>query len=98
MGQSPTGVATARTGTCAPARPRPGAGQCQKRETFVLRLFNPGLEEVETKVNFHLPVKAAWLTNMNEEQKEKLDTLDKNSITLNFSKKKIITCEVELAK
>ncbi len=70
----------------------------EKRETFVLRLFNPGLEEIKSKVNFHLPVKAAWLTNMNEERKEKLEALNNNSITLRFAKKKIITCEVELAK
>ena len=63
-----------------------------------MRLFNPGMEEVETQVNFYLSVKASWLTNMNEERKEKLETVSKNSVSLRFGKKKIITCEVELER
>ena len=68
----------------------------EKRQSLVLRLFNPGMEEVETRINFHFSVKAAWLTNMNEEQKEKLEAVNKNSVLLRFGKKKIITCEIEL--
>jgi alpha-mannosidase len=69
--------------------------QCEKRPTVILRLFNPTLNEAETEINFHFPISEAWITNMNEERREKI-TIDKNSIRLNFGHKKIITLEVEL--
>jgi hypothetical protein len=35
---------------------------------------------------------------MNEEQKEKIEIVNKNSVLLRFGKQKIITCEIELDK
>jgi alpha-mannosidase len=66
----------------------------EHRNSVVLRLFNPTSDEISTNVNFYLPVKEAWLTNMNEERKEKLDLADENIINLTFGHKKILTCEV----
>ena len=68
----------------------------EKNESLVIRLFNPGQEAVETEIKFHLHVKEVWLINMNEEQKEKLETTGTNSFKLLFAKKKVITCEVVL--
>ncbi len=68
----------------------------EQRESAVLRLFNPSLNKIDTKVKFHLSVKEAWLTNMNEERKERLTIKGKHVVDLSFGPKKIVTCEVIL--
>jgi alpha-mannosidase len=66
----------------------------EQRESVVLRLFNPSLDTIDTKVKFHLSVKEAWLTNMNEERKDRIPLKDKHGVDLSFGPKKIVTFEV----
>jgi alpha-mannosidase len=66
----------------------------EQRNSVVLRLFNPTSSEISTNVKFHVPVKEAWITNMNEERKDKLDLADEHIVSLTFGHKKILTCEV----
>jgi alpha-mannosidase len=70
----------------------------EKRESFVLRLFNPTDDEIKTQVTFSSPIKKAWLTNMNEEQREEINRHDQRSIELVFQHKKILTVEVDVEK
>jgi len=67
--------------------------QAEKRETIVVRLFNPTDSEISGKVNFHQNIKEAWLINLNEERKEELP-LKGSSISINFGVKKIVTIEI----
>ncbi|MCP4611238.1 MAG: hypothetical protein GY845_21215 [Planctomycetes bacterium] len=69
--------------------------KCEHRDTLVLRLFNPTLKDIGTNIKFFRPVKEAWLTNMNEERREKLPVND-NITSIQFGHKKIVTCEVLL--
>ena len=67
--------------------------KCEHRESVALRLFNPTNKEINGVLTFYQPVKEAWMTNMNEERREKLE-IEKHGLNINFGKKKIITCEV----
>ena len=51
-------------------------------------------KEISGKVTFRQPVKEVWLTNMNEERREKLKVGDDNSVSIEFGHKRIVTCEV----
>ena len=69
--------------------------KCEHRDTLVLRLYNPTLRDVSTGIRFFRPVKKAWLTNMNEERRERLPAND-NVVSIKFGHKRIETCEVLL--
>jgi alpha-mannosidase len=64
-----------------------------RKESLVIRLFNPGRRAVNGKIKFHKPIKHSWLTNMNEERRDPLAPKG-NSISLKVGKKKIVTVEV----
>ena len=66
----------------------------EERDSLVLRLYNPTMENVETELKFYNKIREVWLTNMNEERREKLDITDKNMIALSFGHKKVQTVEV----
>lgn len=65
----------------------------EKGETLILRLFNPTEKEIEGKLKTFKEIKEAWLTNMNEERREKLE-VNGDLVSIKFSKKKIITLEI----
>ena len=67
--------------------------RAEKRDSLILRLFNPTEKEVVGKVNFHKDIKEAWLTNMNEERRDEIK-FENNSIVVNFGAKKIVTIEI----
>ena len=67
--------------------------KCEHRDTLVLRLFNPTNKKIVGKIRTYSQIKEAWLTNMNEERREEIKA-EKNSLTVEFGKKKINTCEV----
>ncbi len=69
--------------------------RCEKRESLVLRLYNPTSEEITGLVKCGLPVKEAWLTNMNEERRDQL-TVNNDSVEISFGHKKIVTVEIVL--
>ena len=46
-----------------------------------------------SKIKTFSQIKETWLTNMNEERREKLKT-EKNRLDVEFGKKKIVTCEI----
>ena len=70
--------------------------KCEHRDTMVMRLFNPGIEEITAQIIFNMSIKGAWLTNMNEERREEIEADDK-ILSITFAAKKIITVEIELA-
>ncbi|MEN8192567.1 MAG: glycoside hydrolase family 38 C-terminal domain-containing protein [Bacteroidota bacterium] len=71
--------------------------QSEKRESLILRLFNPTDKEINCHLTTFKDIDSAWLTNMNEERIEKIEN-NVNSVSINFSKKKIITLELVLSK
>jgi hypothetical protein len=56
-------------------------------------LFHPTDRKIIEKIKTFSQIKEGWLTNMNEERREKLKT-EKNSLVVEFGKKKIVTCEI----
>ena len=67
--------------------------KCEHRDTLILRLFNPTDKEIVGKIKTFSPINEAWLTNMNEERREKLK-IENKSLSIGFGKKKIVTCEI----
>ena len=66
----------------------------EERDSLILRLYNPTMESVDTELKFYNKIREVWLTNMNEERREKLDITDKNVIALSFGHKKVQTVEI----
>ncbi len=67
--------------------------KCEHRSSLVLRLFNPTYSEINSKLTFSSDINEAWLTNMNEERKEKI-SVEGKIINVKFGHKKIVTVEV----
>jgi len=70
-----------------------GLKKCEHRDTLVLRLFNPTDKKIIGKIFTFSHIKEAWLTNLNEERREKIKT-ETNNFAVEFGKKKIVTCEI----
>ena len=68
--------------------------KAERTDNVVMRLFNPTWETIEGSVKFYTDIKAAWLTNMNEERREELKP-DGKELKLSVAKKKIVTLELE---
>ena len=66
--------------------------KCEHRDSLVLRIYNPTSADILAQVTCHTPVKEAWLTNMNEERREKLAVKD-GMIEVSMPHKKIVTLE-----
>jgi len=58
---------------------------------FVKSLFS--VRKIIGRRKTYSHFKEAWLANVTEERREKIKT-EKNSLTLEFGKKKIVTCEI----
>lgn len=65
----------------------------EKRDSIILRLYNPTDQLIEGKLISFKEIKEAWITNMNEERREKIEH-EQNIATIKFSKKKILTIEL----
>lgn len=63
--------------------------------SYIVRIFNPTAKSAKGKLILSKPVKKAWLTNMNEERRVKLEPKG-NTIPLSLGKKKIATIEFQL--
>ncbi len=66
-----------------------------RANSYVIRLFNPENKSVKCSLKVWKPIKKAWLTNLNEERREKLEPQG-NTINLKVEKKKIVTVEFQL--
>ena len=58
---------------------------------------NLTLKDIDANIKFFCPAKEAWLTNMNEERREKLP-VNNHTVSIRFGHKKIVTCEVLLER
>ena len=67
--------------------------KCEQRDSLVLRIYNPTDSEVDARVTCHLPLKEAWLTNLNEERRRPLP-VDNGIIPVAMGHKKIATIEI----
>jgi len=62
---------------------------------YIVRIFNPTAKAAKGKLVLSKPVKKAWLTNMNEDRREKVEPKG-NSIPLSLGKKKVVTVEIQV--
>jgi len=72
--------------------------KCEVRDSIILRFFNPTDREVTGRVAFWLPVKAAFITNLNEERISPLPVENDGSIAMKVGHKKIVTLELEFPR
>jgi len=68
--------------------------KCEDRNTVIVRIFNPMGRDVKARVTTYKPIKAAWLTNMNEERRENLGPVG-SKVAFAVAGKKIRTLELE---
>ena len=66
--------------------------KCEHRDSLVLRVYNPTSADILAQVTCNTQVQDAWLTNMNEERREKLVVKD-GMIEVSMPHKKIVTLE-----
>ena len=68
--------------------------KAERNDNIILRLHNPTHEDIEGAIEFHTEIKAAWLTNMNEERREQLQP-EGAKLMVKAGPKKILTIELE---
>jgi len=66
-----------------------------RKGAYIVRLFNPTDRSINGSLKVCKPIKCAWLTNMNEEHREKLKPSGAK-LPLKIGKKKIVTVEFEI--
>jgi alpha-mannosidase len=71
--------------------------KCEHRNTMILRFFNPTSDSVNMVLSSHFPIEGAWMTNMNEERREKLNA-EGCQLRLEVGHKKIITLELGIKR
>lgn len=70
--------------------------KAEDRNSYILRVFNPTGEGIGWRFKTHVPIKAAYLDNLNEERQSALAVKEDNSIELHAGGNKIITVEFEV--
>lgn len=68
----------------------------EKRETIVIRLFNPDDRDIDGTVRFYKPLGSAYLLDMKEERMEQLEIEGDNLIKIHMGCKKIETVELKI--
>ena len=68
--------------------------QAEDRGTFILRLHNPTDLAVEGRVVLPVPIRAAWLTDLNEQRQTQLSAVDGNRARVDVGPHKIVTMEI----
>ena len=68
----------------------------QNRNTIIVRLYNPTQISQNGWLKFYKAVDNAWLVNMNEQRKRKINLSGQNIVALKVKAKKIITIEFEM--
>jgi mannosylglycerate hydrolase len=66
----------------------------EDRDSFILRLFNPTGHTVKSKIQFFRNLQEVYLTNLNEERIETLDTGNEEELTVTATSNKIVTLEL----
>ncbi len=68
--------------------------KAEKRDSVIIRLYNPAEKDEKIKLKFYKKVKKVYLTRLDEKREQLITNQLSDSIMLNIPKKKIITCEV----
>jgi mannosylglycerate hydrolase len=68
--------------------------KCHDRNTYILRLYNPSGESQTSRISFFAGLESAWLCNLNEQRAQQVE-VENNSITVELSKYKIKTIELQ---
>ena len=70
--------------------------KAEDRESCILRVFNPTGKAIKGEIKFAAPVKAAYLTDMNETRREKIAVTKAGGLKIDAGSNKIVTVEVGL--
>ncbi|MCU0771121.1 MAG: glycosyl hydrolase-related protein [Verrucomicrobia bacterium] len=68
--------------------------QAEDRDSFILRLFNPGGASVTAVLRLTVPIREAFLTNLNEDRLEPLAVQDGCTVGTPVGPNKIVTLEL----
>lgn len=68
--------------------------KAEDRDSYILRVYNPLDTVITGKINFAVPIKNAYFTNMNEERISSINLHNSNSILLDIEHHKIVTIEL----
>jgi alpha-mannosidase len=63
-------------------------------QDLVIRLFNPTGVRLKGQVGLYRGIKKAWLTDFNEEKKERIPINSDETITIDVRPKKIVTIRI----
>jgi mannosylglycerate hydrolase len=66
----------------------------EDRESCILRVFNPTNKTITGTICLAVPVKQAWLTDMNETRKKKLPVTKLSAVKVTVGPNKIVTVEI----
>ena len=69
--------------------------KCEDRDSLILRLFNPKERAVQATIRTYREIRFAYLTNLNEERRQKLEP-EGRTLSFPVGKKKIVTVEIGL--
>ena len=70
--------------------------KAEDRDTYIMRLFNPASRDIEGEIGLFIPFKTAYLTDMNEGRKSRLQVNDRNTVLITVGVSKIVTLEFEI--
>lgn len=70
--------------------------QSENRRSYIIRIYNTDGRAQKAELVFGVPVKAAWLTDLNEERKETIKEIAGKTIQVKMAPYKIETIEFEL--
>ncbi|TFH15286.1 MAG: alpha-mannosidase [Lentisphaerales bacterium] len=68
--------------------------KCEDRDGYILRLFNPTENRIESNVRIEKAIKHVYLTDLNETRQEELTIGDAGVFTANAGSHKIVTFEL----
>lgn len=68
--------------------------KAEERDSYILRLFNPTDRMLQGEIRLAVPLKEAYVTNLNEEREHELSLVGGNSINIAIHSNKIITIEM----
>lgn len=70
--------------------------KAEDRDSYIMRLFNPTNKSLEGIIRLYAPIRAAYLTDLNERRTFEPVATDTNTISIHVGSNKIVTVEIEL--
>jgi alpha-mannosidase len=75
-----------------------GIKKCEKRNSFIVRIFNPTEKNIRGKIRSAFDIKRARLVNFNEQAIKDLDLGASRTLSIDVAEKKIVSVEISLKR